>query len=295
MGEYPGQMSHVADILLLSDASDHVYTWARMLTGGENRLWQGEESLPADAQVDVIVTDQVQLARDVSSPRLKTLLANGRIGLILVGQGGPADVHLPADCSKQEIREFCRLLAENIRLRRECRRHRRVQRMLNQLAFTDPLTGLPNRRAWDDELLRRWGENDQGVCLALLDLDHFKVVNDRFGHLAGDEVLREVARALSQQAGDHDFIARLGGDEFGLLLGCDPADQLDTSLDTLRAEVCRPAPHGPITASLGYADPMPPSVRSADLVFQAADRALRQAKSAGRNRCQRGEINASPA
>ncbi|TGD86753.1 GGDEF domain-containing protein [Mycolicibacterium sp. CH28] len=98
---------------------------------------------------------------------------------------------------------------------------RRLQHRLEQLARTDPLTGLPNRRSFSTRLdleLDRVRRGQGGLSLLLLDLDNFKNVNDRFGHVAGDRVLETVGRILAEETRPHDITARLGGDEFCVAL-----------------------------------------------------------------------------
>ena len=88
-------------------------------------------------------------------------------------------------------------------------------------ALSDPLTGLPNRRAWD-LALKEWvaaaADGANRLCVAILDLDHFKQINDVHGHVIGDEVLCASGQEVYDNLRQDDFVARLGGDEFGLLL-----------------------------------------------------------------------------
>jgi diguanylate cyclase (GGDEF)-like protein len=147
-------------------------------------------------------------------------------------------------------------------------------------ARTDVLTGLANRRSWEEELpraLRRAERLGHALSLALIDLDHFKAFNDRHGHPAGDNALRENGARWRAQTRDIDFLARIGGEEFGLLLpGCNSAAAREI-LERLRTDM----PVG-LTASAGlvtWARPM----KAEELVAEA-DRALYQAKSDGRDR-----------
>ncbi len=279
-------MTKRADILILSSDPKRQRCWARMLTDADARVWQGISELPPDASVDVIVADRVICCEDLPQSKLGSRLAVGEIGVVRIGPG-PADVSLPEDFTPRELRLACRLLTEIVRLRRDRSRARRLQHALAELAKSDPLTGLPNRRAWEDELLSRADNGERqtgGFCLALLDLDHFKSVNDRFGHTAGDDVLRHVGRQLDASVNGSDLAARLGGDEFAILLTGRSSSAAATTIDTLRAAVGEGSPHTAITASAGYAYSQVLRSGTVDNLFHAADDALREAKSTGRNR-----------
>lgn len=146
------------------------------------------------------------------------------------------------------------------------------------LADTDPLTGLLNRRAFLSQALGR--EGDQ--TLIILDIDHFKGVNETIGHDGGDEVLRVVARAIRQSMPPHALVARMGGEEFACL--CDTADAIPpaTILDRLRSE--RMPFDVAVTASIGVCTG--PLMHEVDwkMLYRQADRALFAAKAAGRDR-----------
>lgn len=108
-----------------------------------------------------------------------------------------------------------------------------ISNYLNE-ARTDVLTQLPNRRAFDkeaDELFEKWMAKDQAFSLALIDIDHFKKINDTYGHLAGDKVLQEVGSFLTQLLGSSVCVARYGGEEFALLT----LESLDETADMLEA------------------------------------------------------------
>jgi diguanylate cyclase (GGDEF)-like protein len=87
------------------------------------------------------------------------------------------------------------------------------------LAYIDPLTGVANRREFDRQLAGRMAA-DRDFCILLFDVDAFKLVNDRFGHLCGDEVLKQLGARLARQVRSHDFVCRWGGDEFVAMLEC---------------------------------------------------------------------------
>ena len=146
---------------------------------------------------------------------------------------------------------------------------------LSAVAETDSLTGLPNRRAWDARV-RRASEEAESVTLAILDLDHFKLYNDSFGHPAGDRLLTETAAAWRDQLRG-DFLARIGGEEFGLLmLDCDVA-HADAVIDRLRAHLAQGQ-----TCSVGVAAGATGEPIAA--VMGRADTALYEAKNGGRDR-----------
>jgi len=157
-------------------------------------------------------------------------------------------------------------------------------------ARTDPLTGLANRRHFDEQLRRVVAETDRfgGTCsLILADLDHFKNVNDQHGHDAGDAVLRHVALVLGEGVRTVDLCARYGGEEIAILLpqtsqtgAVELAERLRITLES------RPTTHNgqklPVTASFGVAT-YPVPVPYGDWLLLAADKALYEAKAAGRN------------
>jgi diguanylate cyclase (GGDEF)-like protein len=156
----------------------------------------------------------------------------------------------------------------------------RLQIRLRATARTDALTGLPNRRAWDEALDRELalsGRTGAPVCAALLDLDHFKEFNDRNGHPAGDTHLKEVASLWRARLRSADLIARHGGEEFAVLLTATDAHRAQEVVETLRASV-----PGEETVSAGIAEW--DGAESGTELLIRADRALYEAKRNGRNR-----------
>ncbi len=172
---------------------------------------------------------------------------------------------------------------------------RKKAEQLGQLAMTDALTGLANRRYFHERLTQSLAlarRQDLKLALVLVDLDDFKGVNDRHGHLTGDHVLKAVARELETDKRAEDLVVRHGGEEFAVLLeGTDSVGAL------VRAERLRQRLHGlelraisgsiiRVTASFGVAAfPDTSAPRSEDLIADA-DRALYLAKATGRDRCQ---------
>jgi diguanylate cyclase (GGDEF)-like protein len=156
----------------------------------------------------------------------------------------------------------------------------RLQLRLGLMARTDALTGLPNRRAWDEALDRELARADRSgsrVCVALLDLDHFKQFNDLNGHPAGDTHLKEAASLWLERLRSADLIARYGGEEFALLLAATDTHQAREVVETLRS--CVPQEE---TVSAGIAEW--DGVEAGAELLMRADRALYEAKRMGRDR-----------
>ena len=147
------------------------------------------------------------------------------------------------------------------------------------LAFRDPVTGLGNRRSFDDRIFDESArEHTQGGSLLMLDVDNFKTINDTYGHDAGDAVLRTIGEAISQSIRSHDFAARVGGDEFAVLLPRTGSEEAQTVGSRIREAVA--AGEGPrVTVSIGVAA-LSEDVRGSVL---AADGALYEAKRSGRD------------
>lgn len=164
-------------------------------------------------------------------------------------------------------------------------------RLLERLSVTDSLTGLYNRKKLAEILadqIARYRRNGRGFSVLMLDIDHFKSLNDTHGHLLGDEVLAQVADILARAIRNVDFAARYGGEEFVIVL-VETAlpDALETA-ERIRAKVAEarygaPEPRIAVTVSIGVAE-IAAADANGDAVIARADRALYQAKHAGRNR-----------
>ncbi len=157
---------------------------------------------------------------------------------------------------------------------------------VQRLAATDGLTKIANRRTFESTLERevaRATRSAEHLSLVMLDIDHFKRLNDEHGHQAGDEVLRNVAAALACECRDFDTAARYGGEEFAVVLpGCGP-DEAQIIAERLRQAVSMAPGAVQITASAGVAT-YPGHAGDADTLVRAADDALYESKRAGRNR-----------
>lgn len=167
----------------------------------------------------------------------------------------------------------------------------RTEERLEQLARTDELTGLPNRRAFlecANAALETARCRRQPLSLAMIDIDHFKVVNDRFGHAAGDSVLRQFAAMASSHLRESDVLSRIGGEEFALFLQDTDIDEARTVIERL-ARATRETPFRfdqkeiRISISAGVAA-CPPHGTDVSALVIGADKALYGAKREGRDR-----------
>ncbi|MEB2644690.1 diguanylate cyclase [Pseudomonas canadensis] len=252
------------------------------------------DSRSAARELDTQIREQVdglqssvQEAADLDS--LKHVLESHLEGLL-----GTMDEHQQQrDQREQETAARLKGLAERVaNMEQEAQGYREHLEVQRQKALIDPLTGLPNRAAWSERLdqeVNTWHQRGNHLSLAMLDLDHFKRINDGYGHLAGDKVLKIIANVLRKRLRPSDFIARFGGEEFVLLM---PNSSLSDALaagEVLRAaiEACPFHFKGEpvtITVSMGVAQ-FQPGERS-DLALKRADEALYRAKAAGRNQVQ---------
>ena len=172
--------------------------------------------------------------------------------------------------------------------------HKQSATALQRAALADPLTGIANRRHFDACLEREWQRamrNAKPLSLLVIDVDHFKLYNDMLGHAAGDQCLQAVASALQAHAlRATDLAARYGGEEFVLLLPDTPHGGAAKVAEAIRADVERlrvPSPRSTtsdfVTVSVGAATIVPTSFDELRTLFLAADRAMYDAKAAGRN------------
>jgi diguanylate cyclase (GGDEF)-like protein len=244
----------------------------------------------------VIVLASAGISYALAAWRLKPLLdlAEGARRLA----SGEAAVRVPETDAVGELGALARSfnhMAERLdesyqELERRHRELTRANEVLEQLSATDGLTQLYNHRHFQAQFLReaKRAERTGGpLCLLLVDVDDFKLLNDRLGHSAGDRVLQEIARAMQHQIRETDYLARYGGEEFVLLLpqtgvegGVALAEKVRGAIEALEVPVIGPEGRVQVTVSIGVAL----YARGPEATFDAADRALYEAKAAGKNR-----------
>lgn len=172
------------------------------------------------------------------------------------------------------------------------------------LADTDPLTGLPNRRQLTQRFTRLWRQakrENKTIALAMVDVDHFKAYNDCYGHIAGDNVLHQVAAALQQLMNrPFDFVARYGGEEFTIVwYNVEPevlpelGRELCSAIELLKIAHTE-SPYQHITISMGFAWQTPSAKDTPEHLFTAADRMLYAAKNGGRNQARGFDAEHTP-
>ena len=196
---------------------------------------------------------------------------------------------------RARVRSALQLRREMIKRMLRERELERLARKLERMSNLDGLTGLANRRCFDDTLIREWvrnGRDDLPLGLLMIDIDHFKRYNDALGHVDGDACLRSVAEAIKSATNrPADLVARYGGEEFAIILpGTDDngaryvADKIHANL----RQTCIDHPNSrvscSVTVSIGVAAAIPTCNTTPEHLVHAADRALYQAKQSGRNR-----------
>jgi diguanylate cyclase (GGDEF)-like protein len=196
---------------------------------------------------------------------------------------GHSDPWLPGDADA--LQQLLQILSEVNKLQA----NRQMQQTLHWRAHHDHLTGLYNRRAMEDEVSRRLEDGQYDTALMLLDLDHFKKINDTYGHETGDQVLQQLSLRLKAVMREHDLLARLGGDEFMLLPQIPHPNAANALTFAERVHQAVAAPfelkgqHFRLGISVGIALP-PGHGRTVSELLRNADLALYQAKSLGRCR-----------
>ncbi|MFE8710441.1 GGDEF domain-containing protein [Aeromonas allosaccharophila] len=251
----------------------------------EGRALQNETRETREALVNELQAIDQSLASHNSLDALKRTISGhmGAINLLLQERENTAarERHLLTRLSTMESK--LRLMKE------ETAEYKKRLTIQKHKLFLDSLTQVHNRAALDERLeqeYKRWLRYRTPLCMAIIDIDHFKNINDNYGHMAGDKALKVVAKALQSALRDTDFIARFGGEEFVVLLPNINPDKFQKPLETLRQTI-KSIPFRfrdakvEITISIGatlFKDGDNPSD-----VFERADKALYHAKNTGRD------------
>jgi two-component system chemotaxis response regulator CheY len=268
-------------------------------------------SVCQDSTFDVLVTDWMmpemdglELVRRVRAQQaaeytfIIVLTALSARESFLEGMRAGADDYLTKPLDRNALQARLLVAERILGLHREMLAQRRelerLNRMLYETGRVDKLTGVSNRLRMEEDLesihsrMSRYGHS---YCMALVDIDFFKLYNDSLGHGAGDEALRAVAQTLRNQARTGDEVYRYGGEEFLVVLPEQTLDRGGIALERMRGAVeALGIPHpgrGPgevVTVSVGLTVMEPHHTRTLAEVCESADRALYQAKKAGRNR-----------
>ena len=195
-----------------------------------------------------------------------------------------------AEIALTAYRESAAALAAMIELRRGTKALREQVHSLEAIAYIDKMTGLFNRRYFDQALTKeiaRARRSDRPLCLVMADLDHFKTVNDHYGHAAGDIVLHELGKTLLQVARQSDVCARIGGEEFAVILPDTPPDHARMFAERLRKRFAERNIKIAKTKTISVTTSLGVSILgladTAKELCARADHALYQAKSGGRN------------
>ena len=279
--EFENFLSQLTD--RLADIDEHVRgSEADRIASYENgrELGNAVEAQVQDIASSVRDASDLPQLRDAVQSRIETIIAH-----IEQHRQVEAARHRAAEAKVRELSERLAALEEETGELRS-----RVREERNQ-AMTDTLTGIPNRLAWEERVgqeYARWKRFTTPLALVVWDVDHFKKINDRFGHKAGDKVLKVIANLLADNVRETDFLARYGGEEFVMLMIGASAEDAQRVADKLREAVANCGFHYkgeavPITISCGVAQFSEGD--SIESVFERADQALYRAKDSGRNCC----------
>lgn len=218
--------------------------------------------------------------------------------IMLTGRSADKDIALALRSGADDyitkpfnFEELSARIQAHMRVKRMVDELNEKNRLLEELALTDPLTGLYNRRHFDQQLETTWAQHvrgHHGLALMMIDIDHFKKINDTFGHQAGDQILQHLAGLLKETCRRGDIICRIGGEEFAVILAetsCEEGWVVAERLRLLAQESQNEYRGSEVgyTLSIGMADSIHPEMESIQDLMQKCDRALYQAKNSGRN------------
>lgn len=262
------------------------------LLGGAVKHSQNERAASRKLQDDMMremgeLESSAENATDLSQLKDKVKSQLGNIRQVL-------DHHQQTDQAQQHLAHQLEALGAKVKtMEVEAEKNRTSLEMQRKRALQDALTELPNREAYNERAqaeVQRWQRYGRPLSVAVFDIDHFKRINDSFGHQAGDRVIKVIGRSIAKRLREVDFFCRYGGEEFVALM---PETDSQTALGVLekvREAIANAAFNYKdqplvITVSIGVTEFK--AGDSLETAFERADQALYAAKSAGRNRCQR--------
>lgn len=259
--------------------------------GGEAERQQSLEAAAQQWQESMLsdMSDLEKNSQEASDLNQLKSLVNSRLGNIRQALKN----YQQSEQQQKKMSGQLQELARRIRaMEVEAEKNRTALEKHRHKALHDPLTGLPNREAYNERLgneYQRWLRYRHPLTVAICDLDHFKKINDNFGHQAGDRVLRFISRSISKRLREIDFFGRIGGEEFVFIMPDTTRDQAFVVLEKIRSSIAatefnyKNEPM-PITLSIGITQFIEGD--RTETAMGRADVALYQAKNAGRNRCQ---------
>ena len=294
LGDPDGPLGHeirrlLADKVVISDETSEMLA-AEFLPRG--RL--SEEIRDAGAVLDrELATVSAAIAR---AHKTQADYGHTLAGAAQVMETGPNDASLKTlvtglSSATRRVRRETGILEKRLEAsNREVARLREHLEQVRRDAMTDALTNLANRKAFDERLAATCAEDGAALCLALLDIDHFKRFNDTWGHQTGDQVLRYVSTVLARTCGERRFAARFGGEEFAIIFPAETAPAVTAALEGILQEVGSRSLRrrstneelGAVTLSAGFAERL--AGETAAALLERADAALYASKRAGRNR-----------
>lgn len=217
---------------------------------------------------------------------LEPVIFKGKVGVFM-------ELFRQRQSLEEKTRELDRRLLELEELQQQLEE---TNEQLRQLSVIDGLTGLLNRRRFDEILAEEWlraSREKKPLSLLMIDIDHFKEYNDTYGHLMGDSALRKVAKSLAESTQRHiDRLARYGGEEFVAILpdtdldgALKVAEKMRQTISRLKTEHLGSSTSSTLSVSIGVSSVVPSGNHSQLTLIQQADSALYEAKESGRNRC----------
>jgi diguanylate cyclase (GGDEF)-like protein len=252
-----------------------------------DRLLTGADLLDLPGAVAEVVGDALGTAGSWLAAPLD--VTDQRVGLLLIA------TRAPGPYSEAQVQLAGALVSQGMAAYEKARLFARTQ----ELAATDALTGIPNRRSffeWAERALATARRSGRGLAVLMIDIDHFKQINDAYGHQVGDEVIQAVVARLVGELRPSDVLGRYGGEEFALVIPNASADDADGLAERLRSAVAsRPVETlvGPlvVSVSIGLAPyvPAPGDAMTLHELVGRADHALYAAKQAGRDRVVRND------